>query len=407
MLSCAKMTKLAITGLLSAVLAGCGGSGPPATGGPDGASAVPDSAAIPDVEVAPGTCGVSRRIPVPVDKDSVTARIRRVAGGFVIGPWNRRDDDRTPVHWRRIGGDGQASAEYAVGVGDWFPLGYGLPIGAPDHLVEIRVGAGSNPSSGDSIYESTMLASGQRQPGMVWDLVHAFWRGTIQLEAEPALDGARGMFAVGHVVVHAPRVVVVAPDGSRTGGVATLPAAGLEWNCLSMLPTEHAGVASLVEGPDGDGVETLRLLELAPTGAVSLEAAIPLRRASLPDGQPVCPRIALAQDGYVVLQLEQDATGDAGWHLHRLSHDGRATDEPWGALPGQPMALAATADGVVVFTSRPGGYTIVKRTGDQMRQFAVPFTDPVTVIPVESGALYLAVGDLDGTKRDIVEIACR
>jgi hypothetical protein len=71
------------------------------------------------------------------------------------------------------------------------------------------------------------------------------------------------------------------------------------------------------------------------------------------------------------------------------------------------MALADTADGVVVFVSRPRRLHHREAHRRQGSPGSVQFTDSVTAIPAESGALYLDVHDWNGTKRDIVEIACR
>jgi len=360
-----------------------------------------------DVAIAPGTCGVSRRVPLP-GAPLVGASVYRRANGFVIGPWNSYLDP-LPLHWEQLDGAGMAT-DYAAGGDPAAPLD-SVNVGAADQLVAITVGPRDPDSAdGDSLYQSVVLRNGQPAPTTAaMTLLSAFFRGTIRHAAAPALDGQQGLFMVGHVDVADPKLVVVGPDGAPVGDAAVMATSGT-WDCDTMLPTAHAGAFAIVDkaqAPSTD--ETLHLLEMAPTGGVALELRLPLPRIAMTTGLKACPLIAQAATGFAILNAQAASDGSLSWHLYRVDRDGTTTDEAWGVLPGTPVALAIMGDSAVVLcleADRSG--IIVKRTAGGEQTFPLAAGDLSAPIRSEAGTLFMAghVQDTDPPIQQLTELRC-
>jgi hypothetical protein len=344
--------------------------------------------------VAPGACGVTRRIVVPMGDSPMRPPVSRQSDGYVVGPWDPFK------HWTYVEPGASRTTDFSVHSVAWLT---GFALGPSARLIWIN---NAPPCTiEDCFYQSIVVPAGA--PDLpVNSLFNAGYRGTVQLGSRPSLDGQHGLFFVGHDVVKDVHVVLLAADGTRVGDVAVVPIAYM-WDCDLLVPTDHAGAYAVIERLQDDS-ETFHLTELGAAGTVVLDAKVPIQRSSR-----TCPLVAATDTGFAVLLEESlDGGADGTWHYFSIARDGGTTSETWTGMRGRPSVLAG-AGGVamVIYAEGAGMGGILRRQNGQDQRFPLCYGSSATAFPNAAGILSLAdirsATATAGAVRVISEIECR
>ncbi len=390
---------------------GGGGSGVAGGGGIAGAAACDDADLARAVDVvatsgidvrtwtvAPGSCGVIRRVVVPIGPSTAGADVSREADGFAVGPWVGSAGTLSQ-RWTYIEPGVPRATERVVGSSSGWIAGFVLEPAA--QAIEIVTSVFASETRD---YQVVVLTPSSNPPAPI-TLFSAYYRGSERMAARAALDGQHGIFAA---LIPVPRFALVASDGTRVGDATDVPTSGSK-SCETIVPTEHAGALALLAKP-ADGPEVLHIIELGAAGVPVLDAQVPVQRST-----NACPRVAPTATGFAALFAEPDAT-DTGatstWRFYTIGRDGTTTSETWSGMRGTPGALAVAGGAVLVALGEPSGSaTLLRRMNGQDQRFALCDGTGIAAIPAAAGAL--AVQDLrtaavdGGRVRIISEIECR
>jgi hypothetical protein len=347
--------------------------------------------------VAPGACGVTRRVVVPMGSLPVRAPVSRQSDGFVVGPLDSMQ------RWTYIEPGALRATDVSTPSA---ALLNEFALGPAARLIGIVQGAPCTIE--DCLYQSIVFAPGV--PGTPMNsLFNAGYRGTVRLGSRPSLDGQHGLFFVGHDVLRDPHVVLLAADGTRVGDVAIVASSSM-WDCDLLVPTEQAGAYAVIDKLT-DGSEVFHLTELGGTGTVVLDAKVPIQRST-----SACPLVAPTATGFAVL-LEGSPAVDSGadgtWHYFSIARGGGTTSETWTGMRGRPSAVAVAGGGVVtvMYAEVAGMGGVLRRENGQERRFPLCYGSGAAGFPNAAGILSLA--DLRsatataGGVRIISEIECK
>jgi len=330
-----------------------------------------------------GTCGVVRRIALPgaplghisgdFGNDAKPALVRRVLGKFVVGPWGVTEgDDRS--EWLWVSDDGVQQDPYSLAVGTpslgYTPSGFVFATSEARHITII---AGSSMGYMGGYVEEDETTYTWTGALLETDFNELF----ISALAGISLDGQRGLIVAGFSEYE---LATFEPGGTRVGDAHLL---ALTDSCWRHLPTAQGN--ALLHG--------VQLTELSASGEIVLDHEVS------PFWDGTCPPAALTEDGFAVLNLEEDAT----WHIHRVGHDGSSTDEAWPAIQSPPLGLAVWDDFSLVL----GENVLLRFTGDTSEEFELTEITPwARVIPAEPGKLFLDLSVPNATTREIIELGC-
>jgi hypothetical protein len=356
--------------------------------------------------VAPGTCGIARRISTPSINE--VPRLRRYAGGFMAGPRSASGGEVGPltIDWLGIDASGEQQTEYRISMPSGIGGSYIVNFGVSDQVVAF---APIFYSDGPADILSAAMNDGVAtvQPYVTVFEVTGYNRLTAFMDVTPSLDGQRAVVAAGPG--RGFTIAVVAADGRVVGSPHTLSADSDAPTCRAVRPTDHAGAVSIVESEDGS--ESFHRLELTEAGDVAWEVKVPLNRARPPDWRASalpCPLLALTPSGIALLVFESVAYREA-WHLHRINRDGTSSDEPWETLPQVPRGFAIQGADAFALTVRNESPTIVKRSNGRDQSFPIDVeltvNGPDVPLASEAGSLFIDSRPL-GDWRQIVEVTC-
>jgi hypothetical protein len=370
----------------------------PSTGGAGGGGVGGNGA------VAPGTCGIARRIFIPEKVANATTSttlpwvsvtpqsrfVRRLAGGFTFGPWPETNATFDyGFDWLRVDPDGQKQTLYATPFWAGPKVLTAFNMGGPNRIVLVE-------ANWDGFW-TAVLDEGGTVPSLVAKLNDLQWSKFISTRGEISLDGQRALSMTLDTADQPPWLVMYTSDGTLVGDAVQTTSEG---GCYSFLPTEHGVAWTLVEG------STFHLIEFSAAGRVALDVKVPLDIAPV---QPDCPHLALTDSGFAYLAfVTTDAYGDI-WALHRIGRDGTVTLEPWETLLGCTYpGLAVQGDTSIATCTQTNRITIVKRVHGQDVRF--PLERNGLQIPSEPGSLFLdiphpTIGSNDPA-RAIFEIRC-
>lgn len=345
-----------------------------------------------EMELEPGTCGIVRRIPLPEipfghrvlgrkghERDR-PAFVRRLDGGFVVGPWAPSDLQDWHIDWLFVSDDGTEHVRYSVA-----PTATGWPLALYPMKGLLNLTWVDGSGSASTTYFGGLLLKGAKEYSITGPILeNALGTTHTWPHTGVSLDGERGLLVVGNTTQ---KVATFSKDGSPVGTEQELELGG---DCPRHIATEH-GSAFL----DGH-----RLVEFAASGEVLLDYEIEDVRSS------TCPEAALTEEGFGIVSYHNDNL----WRVHRLAQSGDArVDElaPTTGL-GTPLALAFLGDSLLVVRSEEGG--LLQRVEDgQVTPFPLPAARRARPVPSEPGRLFLDLEssqESDSVAREIIEIGC-
>jgi len=157
------------------------------------------------------------------------------------------------------------------------------------------------------------------------------------LATRVAFDGLHSLIAAGSPVVGQPVAGLVGADGRLIGQAQTIATTASEflWSGLQAIPTTHGGAVSLMDQLDGE--PRWRLVELDGSGAVALDATMPLADGL---GTGAVPRV-LAPSPRGFAAVFQDPNGGVR-KLVELDRTGA------GSGPAITRAITLPSDGYVM-----------------------------------------------------------
>lgn len=387
--------------LVSALLFGCGAASsrvePPGVGGNEsggeaaggaagaGTGNLGPQAVVTEPALAPGNCGIVRRIQLEsLGLEAPRAGVARQAGGLSLGPWNEGADSAAIAGWFLE--DGSARWRSLSARGSNNDVHWPLLLAAGSTLVEVYVGAtGAN---GEDDFNARSWASGDNAPQEQSSLLKAWWRGTDSVVTRPSLAGDGAVFAIWPLGISEPRAVVIGSRGTSVGVARSLAAPEEQSSkCAAITPTLHGGVVSFVGEENA-----LHLVEMGLPEGEPIEQSLQLPSTS-------CPLLALDDAGLSLLVSLDDVTPEYGLYQARgagSSLQGRFT------VYGSPLAFASTSRGLLVLEQGHGERLLELFTGTDTLRFALGFEDvsQAKVVPSEAGRILLEAPDR------IVELGC-
>ena len=348
--------------------------------------------------VAPGSCGVIRRVVVPIGASTPAADVSREADGFAVGPWIAKPGTLSR-QWTYIEPGVPRATERVVGSSSGWIAGFVLEPAAQAIQIETSASASETKE-----YRVVVLTPSSNAPAPI-TLFSAYYRGSERMTASAALDGQHGIFAA---LIPVPRFALVASDGTRVGDATDMPTSGSK-SCETIVPTEHAGALALLAKP-GDGPEVLHIIELGAAGVPVLDAQVPVQRST-----NACPLVAPTATGFAALFAEPDGTdaeATSTWRFYTIGRDGTTTSETWSGMRGRPGALAVAGGAVLVAYGEPSGSrALLRRMNGQDQRFALCDGTGAAAIATAAGALAvqtIRTAAVDGgSVRIISEIECR
>lgn len=356
-----------------------------------------------DSAVAPGTCGIARRISVPVQLANANVSVafpgsvaapHRLGGGFVLGPWTDTSETGSRrLLWFSVEPAAQTQTLHATEFGFQGHVLTSFTVAATSRLVLVD-------DTGYDGYWTAVIDEGATVPSMVEKLVDGQFSKFTWVRGGISLDGQRALFMTAEIAGHAPWLAMYAADGARVGDVVQTTTEG---DCYGVVPTERGAAFTLMEG-----ATTFHVSEFSADGSVALDVKIPYPRTSLTP--TACPNLVLTDTGFAYLGFVSRPDGD-GWTIHRVARDGTVTLEPWDALLGcTAPALAVQGDTAIATCAQTNQTTIVKRVAGHDQRFPLERTGPP--IPSEPGTLFVeisapqSVGSPGTIAREILEIRC-
>ncbi|HTQ03087.1 MAG TPA: hypothetical protein VMI54_04495 [Polyangiaceae bacterium] len=344
--------------------------------------------------VAPGTCGVYRRIPLSELPATASGSIARLGDGFAVGPWKETADSGTysvRLSWLRVDA-AETQTLWATDYGVPARADAALNMDRPDGITLVLDGDYDVSGSG---FWTALIGDGGTTASAVSKLFDGQYSTLFSfVGGGVSLDGQRGLFMDAEISEHPAFLAMFGADGTPLGSVVQTPTDG---SCYDVLPTDHGALFSQLEGTG------FHLIEFDATGAVTLDTVVPLRALN---GETTCPLLALTDSGFAYLAFEStDAYGD-GWALHRVGHDGSTSLEPWQSLIGcSEMSLAVQGDTALATCNRGGETSIFKHVNGGDDYF--PLERGGTQIPSAAGTLFLDAQHSSAMpSREILEIRC-
>jgi len=344
---------------------------------------------VTDSPLAPGSCGVVRRIEVP-GGPRLDDIVMRQDGGFSLGPkpssdregqidaYLFRDAER---RWRTFTASGSPNDNhwsFMFGAGPKLAEVYVGPLGIEEETFGLRLW-----SDGDETAQ---------EPGA---LLRARWRGTDTILVRPSFDGEHAVFAIWPSALSEPRAAHFGADGARIGEALSLAPSEHRYSaCERLTPTTHGGIVSFVDTDDA----TWHLRELGATGT-AVEVSQPW-----PSTRRACPLLSLDASGIWYLAPTAD-----GAPTFQLSHADGASS-PTGTqvtLRGSPEAFTSTPRGTLVLERVDNRLSLELLAPDRTQSFELEDEfGVIAVIPSEPGRLFIDAQELGGPRR-IVELGCR
>ena len=371
------------TGASGTGTGGTGGGGAGGAGGPGGAAGTGSA-------VAPGTCGIARRIALTELPSAVA--VRRLAGGFGVS-WAEEMSPTgsmsfTRFRWIRVDPDGETKTPYAT---DWFQSQIVLDFQVmvlPNRAVFVY-------PNWDATFMTAVVDEGATKTTPVAKLMDGEKSKLTLVRGVGSLDGQRGLFMVDESninVAHPPWFAMYGADGVPVGDVLKTTTEG---SCFAMLPTDNGATYSFIDGAG------FHVIEFSAAGTVGMDVKIPIDAGS-------CPKLVQTDAGFAYLVFEKDDDGYVGWTLHRIARDGTNTVEPWYTLLGctdASIGLAVSASTAIATCAMTNVTSIVKLANGQERRFPLERTGPQ--IPSEAGSLFLNLPVFGSpTQREILDIRC-
>lgn len=395
-------------------VAGCGGvearprhegtagahDGSAAAGGEPSAPDAP-TLEVHETELAPGTCGVVRRIRLPRDTQSsygTDPAFARQMGGFSVGPWNSGDDASVVnALWLDPALRTFSSFEASGSSNDNH---WSMFLGSTRTAVEVYISGLAHPSDGSyaNTFATRTWTSGQTQPTEYDPLLTAAWRGTDYLIGMPALSGEAAVFAIWPIALSEPRAALIDSRGAPLREARSLAPEDHQFaRCPAVTPTEHGGIVSFIDDDLESGADVLRVVELGKEPA-TLDVTLPVAGH---DG--ACPIVAYDGNGLALLLPGIPTAGPA---TVRYVATGRSTESTV-SLSGQPMAFTELQGAPLVLERQAHGAVLEWLTSPTpIRADVPPDIQAFHPIPGEPGKLFLHSLPLDGP-REIVELTCR
>jgi len=365
---------------------GASGSGQ-STGGAGGVGGTGGSAGS---AIAPGTCGIARRI--SLTDLSPTPVVRRLAGGFDVS-WAEEMSPTgsmsfTRFRWIRVDPDGATKTPYATG---WFQSQIVLDFQVmvlPNRAVFVY-------PNWDATFMTAVIDDGATKTTPVAKLMDGEKSKLTLVRGVGSLDGQRGLFMTNEnntPVAHPPWFAMYGADGVPVGDVLKTTTEG---SCFAMLPTDNGATYSFIDGAG------FHVIEFSAAGTIGMDVKIPIDAGS-------CPKLVQTAAGFAYLVFEKDDDGYVGWTLHRFARDGTNTVEPWYTLLGctdASIGLAVSASTAIATCAMTNVTSIVKLANGQERRFPLERTGPQ--IPSEAGSLFLNLPVFGSpTQREILDIRC-
>lgn len=363
---------------------------PSGAGGDPGVQSV-----VTEVPLEPETCGIVRRIALPVDVPldfGFEGKALRQNGGFSLGPWSEGDSAQYLSGF--LMGDSATWSSFSAR-GGFNDNHWSVFLGGSGKLIDVFVG-GRVPGPDDS-FETRTWSNGDNSPSKGGKLLDAYWRGTDKVAAKPSLDGNSAVFAIWPTAISEPRAALIGSDGEVVGSAHSLaPLDHTITDCEQVTPTQHGGIISFIDLEQG----ALRLIELGG-GEGAIDATLPEVSAVDPAR---CPLIAPDEAGALLL-IAQGETGES-WQLtsvHGGGSSGASTIQP----QHRPRALTRAHKGVLILESDAEGTALEMWTANESRRFEVSGLGYSQLISSEPGAIFLDVTTGMNGPHEIVELGCR
>ncbi|WP_437535916.1 hypothetical protein WME79_15390 [Sorangium sp. So ce726] len=304
------------------------------------------------------------------------ALVKRVMGAFVVGPWSVDDDSGVHTDWLWVSDDGKEQVKYSIAIaGPTMGYSPGTFLFAMSKSPQLTWVAGSVDG-----YAGGFIAEDAPDYTLTDMLLKTRYNeGRSSALAGISLDGERGLIVPGP---YTGAFATFARDGSLVGAAQVAESLG---TCWRHVPTEHGNAF----------LQDIHLWEFSASGEILVDYDPGRSR------KDTCPVVALTDDGIAILAYEEDSS----WHLHRVGHNGSASEELWEARPGIPLALASLGDVALVVSHLDDG-TLVRVKDGEAEMFPLPEVPSARAIPAEPGKLFLDLSDPKGAVREIVEIGC-
>ena len=355
---------------------------------------------VPVATLPPGTCGVLRRITVSEPFE----RAVRVPGAFVVGDANLSAEPM--LTWRAVADDGARQSAFSAATTQGGRLAL-LPLGTDPFAgsaVQLSWGGDAPQPSSQSGISSEVVRAGM-EPSAQQVVGAGFRRGTSVPTSAVSFDGARAVFAIGHVAVDDPHAFLIDASGARMGDAVKLTDTGNSplFDCLTATSTLHAGAVSMTDR-NASGAETWNLIELAADGSIAQRVTMDATELA------GCPQVQLGRDGLTITMRDT-----RGGHRAYTARDGSlvpieirlALLQPeslplWmGELTaGRWLVLQSDVDGTPRMAQRVANGAIELVPGELPKLRALIASEPGRLFAVA------ATDDLLPDHRDILELGC-
>jgi hypothetical protein len=354
------------------------------------------------VSCEPQTCRAVARTSVPHVKiaealsvaedraDLGAANTYRTGDAISILPAARR---AWPGNYLRVAQDGKLSGANLSGIyADAF-----LVAGSTAEQVAVLQGGTAGAST-----MRVDLATGQLGERRAVNNDVNYFSQTRQAAAAPALDGTRSVFAIGNIVIGPLDVGVVGADATLAGPPTRVCGVNdKDCGCLSVIPTESAGMVSMVEEPadPATGVRAWRVLTLDATGKIVKDASVSI------SGRTGCPLVAASPDGLVAL-----LHGKSGDELLRFDDPEHPTPlrSASGGSAGRVLDFGFSGRDALLVQYTTDKLTVVRAVDgvvEEKSRLALPGARDLSIVP---GATDQALLSYDTeSSQELVSVSCR
>lgn len=365
---------------------GAGGEGAGNAAGAAGNSDEPE--AVTDAPLAPGSCGVVRRIQEPGGLRTLDDDVMRQNGGFSVGPKVSSVEEGlmqgffiqdTARRWRTLEAGGWNN-----------DLHWSFMFGPGPQLADVYLGAAGG---GGDDWGVRVWQDGDAAPTLAGSLLRAPWRGTDGVLIRPSLDGEHAVFAIWPIALSEPRAALIGPDGHLVGDMLSLAPADHRFSsCQTLTPTAHGAIISFVDTADSAWY-------LYEVGAGGIPAQVSLR---WPDNQQQCPLLSVDDTG--VYYLLQSTPGSA-----ELTHVTGGSEPTGGQISprGSVGAFTSTPHGTLLLEYTDNQPTLELLAPEGAQSFALGNELGVMhALPAEAGRIFIETHSIEQGTRTIVELGC-
>ncbi len=130
---------------------------------------------------------------------------------------------------------------------------------------------------------------------------------TTRSDMRSSNDAGRALFVSGNVDATSLQLALLREQGALVAPASTMTLPSMPWDCLALVPTEHAGAVSVVARPE-NGTEvnwSLRELDAESNVAFEFTTVVPVDDAR---GYTDCPRVVASTKGFHAQWVSSEGT---------------------------------------------------------------------------------------------------